>query len=175
MSELFDRIVSQRDGAFQRLTKRIPGFEGYLDNKARRAADRMLRDYIAGELSRRINRLVNLEKSLLDSGGLAHMSETSSAKSKIQLFHDRVKSAAPGYSGFFADIPVSALDMDNLYAFDDAQLKYADQLDTVLNTFEEAVKVKAGVGEAIAALDKLAIEANDAFSLREDVITGFSK
>jgi hypothetical protein len=65
--------------------------------------------------------------------------------------------------------------MDNLYAFDEAQLKYADQLDTALNTFEEAVKAKSGVAEAIAALDKLAIEANDAFSLREDVITGLGK
>lgn len=175
MSELFDRIVSQRDGALQRLTKRIPGFEGYLENKARRAADRLLRDHVADELSRRINRLVNLEKSLLDSGGLSHMSETSSAKIKLQLFHDRVKSAAPGYSGFFADIPVTALDMDNLYAFDEAQLKYADQLDTALNTFEEAIKAKSGVAEAIAALDKLAIEANDALSLREDVITGLGK
>jgi hypothetical protein len=175
MSELFDRIVSERDGALQRLTKHIPGFEGYLDNKARRAADRLLREHVAAELSRRISRLVSLEKSLLDSGGLSHMSETSSAKTKLQLFHDRVKSAAPGYSGFFADIPVTALDMENLYAFDEAQLKYADQLDAALTTLEEAIKANSGVNEAIAALDKLAIEANDAFSLREDVITGLGK
>jgi hypothetical protein len=175
MSELFDRILSNRAGALQRLTTHIPGFEGYLDNKARRTADRKLRDHVTDELNRRLNRLIDLEKSLLDGGGMSYMSKTSSAKTKLQLFRDRVKSAAPGYSGFFEEIPVTPEDMDKLYAFDEAQVSYADQFSEALNKLEEAIKAKTGIDEAIAALDKLAVEANDAFSLREDVITKLGK
>ncbi len=95
MSELYDKIMSER-GSLQRLAARIPGYEGYQDKKARRTADRMVRDHIVGELAKRISRLAQIEKTLLDNGGLSYMSKTSSAKTKLQTFHDRVKSRRAG-------------------------------------------------------------------------------
>ncbi len=65
--------------------------------------------------------------------------------------------------------------MELLYTFDEALIRYADQFDEALNKLDEAVSSKTGIDEAIAALDKLAIEANEAFSLRDDVITNLSK
>ncbi len=97
MSELYDKIVNQR-GSLERLVAKIPGFAGYIDNKARRTADRLIREHIAELLSSRIARLVEVEKVILDKGGLRLMSKTSSAKLKLQHFRDRINAAAPGYS-----------------------------------------------------------------------------
>jgi hypothetical protein len=135
----------------------------------------MLRDHIAGQLSQRITRLVRIEKALLDNGGLSFMTETQSAKLKLQLYHDRVAAAVPGYSGFFAAVKIGAEELEKLYSFDEAQVRYLDQFDVALSELESAVNAKEGVAEAITKLDQLTAEANDAFSLREDVLTGLDK
>jgi len=174
MSELYDQIVSQR-GSVERLIARIPGFRGYVDKGARRTADRMVRDQIADMLTQRIRRLVEIERKLLDDGGLSYMSKTQSVKTKLQTFHDRVSAAAPGYSGFAEAIKVGPEEMERLYSFDEALIRYNDKFDELLGALEQAVSASTGVDEAIAALDKLTLEANEAFSLREDVLTNINK
>jgi hypothetical protein len=175
MTELYDQIVSQR-GSVERLAARLPGFGGYIERATRRQADRMLRDYIAGEVVSRVNRFTAIEKSILDSdGGLMLMSKTKSAKTKIQTYQDRVKAAFPGYSGFFAAVKIDEEALDRLYSFDEAQIRYVDRLDEELNKLEEAVKSQGDVSAAIAAVDALAAEANEAFKLREDVLTNLDK
>jgi maltooligosyltrehalose synthase len=174
MSELYDKIVSQR-GSLDNLLLKIPGFRGYVDRGDRRKADRMLRDYIAERLQERIHRLARIEKDLLDNGGMSFMSKTSSVKTKMQTYHDRVKAAAPGYSGFFEAVKVDEAALEELYSFDEAQARYINQFDTALDALAQAAGSNQGVDEAIKTLDALAVEANDAFSLREDVLTDLDK
>ncbi len=174
MSDLYEQIVSQR-GSFERLIARVPGFRGYVDKGARRDADRMVRDYIADQLSQRINRLVQIERKLLDGGGLSSMSKTNSAKTKLQTYRDRVKAAAPGYSGFGEAVKVGDEELERLYSFDEALIRYIDKFDAALDALDQSVSSGEGVDEAIASLDQLTLEANDAFSLREDVLTNINK
>jgi hypothetical protein len=171
MSHLYDQIISQR-GSFERTLARIPGFHGYLDKAARRHADRILRDYVAGLLAQRIERLVRIERKLLDSeGGLNLMSKTSSLKSRMQTYRDRVNAAVAGYSGFMEAIKVDAEVLENLYSFDEAQVRYTEQFAEGLDTLEKAVEEKQGIEDAINGLDETVTAANEAFSLREDVLT----
>lgn len=174
MSDLYDQIVGQR-GGLEKLLARIPGFRGYQDKNARREADRMLRDYIGQVLGQRVNRLVEIERDLLDKTGFTYMSRTQGAKTKLQTYRDRVRAAAPGYSGFMETVKVDEEALQRIYSFDEAQMRYADQFDTALNTLAEAVSRNEGIEEAVRALDRLAVEANEAFSLREDVLTDLSK
>ncbi|MEZ4667691.1 MAG: hypothetical protein R3E39_07210 [Anaerolineae bacterium] len=174
MSDLYNQIMSQR-GSVESLMARLPGFRGYLDNKVRRTADRLLRDYIADELTLRINRLVEVEKHILNDGGLSLMSVTASAKSKLQHFRDQVKTAAPGYSGLFEQVKLTAEDMERIYTFDEAIIRYVDQFDDRLHTLENTVTDKGDIKAAIAELDKLTIEAQEAFSLRDDILTHLGK
>jgi len=171
MSDLYERIVSRGD-ALPGIMKRIPGFTGYLDLTARRAADRMIRDHVSAEVETRLARLAQIGKRLVDSeGGLSKMSQFESARTKWQTYHDRVKAAAPGYQGFFELKKVDAMALEHLYSFDEAQLRFIDQFDDALSALDNAVRANEGVSDAIDALDQLAIEANEAFKLRDDVIT----
>jgi len=174
MSDLYNQIVSQR-GSFERLIARLPGFNGYVDKSARRTADRMLRDHIADHLTQRINRFAQIERKLLDNGGFSSMSKTANIKMKMQTFHDRVKAAAPGYSGFGDAVKVGAEELERIYSFDEALIRYTDKFDEALNTFSTSVTSKEGVDAALDTLDTLTTEANEAFTLREDVLTNISK
>ena len=174
MSDLYDRIVSQR-GSLERLVARIPGFKGYQDKAARRKADRMLRDFIVGEIDKRVSRMVQIEKLVLDKAGLSYMSKTRSTKDKMQMYQDRLKAAAPGYSAMWAANKIGAEELEKLYSFDENQIRYADKFDKALDALEKAISSKEGIDDALAALDQLAQEANDAFLLREDVLTNLDK
>jgi len=175
MSELYEQIVRQR-GTFERVLGWIPGFKGYLDKGYRRDADRMVRDYVAGELTKCVARLVELERRILDiDGGLMMMSDTNSVKTKLQTFRDRVQAAAPGYSGFMESVKIGAEELERIYAFDEAQIRFAHSINEGLDALEAAIGSNSGIREAINQLDRLTVEANAAFSLRDQVITQIDK
>ena len=175
MSDLYERIVAER-GGFEKMLQRIPGFDGYLDLAARRAADRQVREYIARMIADRLGRLTSLQKRVLEQpGGLSLMSAMESARTQWQTFHDRVNAAAPGYSGFFALNKLDAEDLEKIYAFDEAQARYADQLTAGLDGIEKALSANDELRNAVSALEALGREANDAFKLRDEVLTGLGK
>jgi hypothetical protein len=174
MSELYDKIVNQR-GSFERLVARIPGFRGYQDKTARRKADTMLRDHIADQINEKIQRFVRIQNVILDKAGMSYMSKARTVKDKIQLYHDRVKAAAPGYSAMWAAVKIDSEELEKIYSFDEAQIRYVDKLNEALDTLEKAVNSKEGIDAALDAVDALAGEANEAFNLREDVLTNINK
>jgi hypothetical protein len=55
-----------------------------------------------------------------------------------------------------------------------ALLRYGDQFKENLDVLHEAAMKNEGVDEAIRVLDALTIEANEAYSLREDVLMGLN-
>lgn len=170
-NNLYNRIVSER-GSFERMVERLPGFGGYMEMSARRQADRMLREQVVARLKEQLNRLAQIEKTLLDNGGLSYMSKTRSAKTKFQTFIDRIATDAPGYSGFFDANKIDALDLQVVYAFDEALLDYVEKFRSRLDELNAAAMKNEGVDEQIRELDALTIEANEAYSLRENVLMG---
>jgi hypothetical protein len=174
MSELYDRIISQKSG-LEELVMKIPGFRGYQEKQARRTADRILRDYIAGEIERRIERLIKLEKKILDKVGMGHISKTRDAKQQMQIFHDKVKTAAPKYDGMWAQMKIGTEELERIYSFDEAMIRYVSQMDEALDAIEGAIAEPDGLESAVEKLYDVAGEAGQAFDLRDDMLTGLSK
>jgi len=171
MDDLYSRIVRER-GSLEGLVARIPGFRGYMDMTARRQADRLIREHVVAQLKTQLNRLSEIEKVLLDAGGLSFMSKTRSAKTKFQTFIDRIATDAPGYSGFFDAVKIGQDDLGVIYAFDQALLDYVDKFALALDALRDAALRGEGVEEGIRTLDALTVEANDAYGLRENVLKG---
>lgn len=169
MSQLYDKIVNER-GSLESLVAKIPGFRGYQEGAARRQADTMLRDHIAKEVDGLVTKFARLEKRILDSGGLSHMSKTREVKSKIQAYRDRVKTAPPKWSGLFAQVKVSTEDLEKIYAFDEAQMRYVDDIAVKIEAIENALKADVDIGDALYELEEKAAEANEAFQMRDDVL-----
>lgn len=176
MSNLYEQIVGQR-GGLEALIARIPGFRGYINKGDRRQADRMLRDYVADELTKRLNRMMAIELSLVDAGNLTYMTRTGRIRQRLQTFRDRVQGATPGYSGFGEAIKVDEEALGRIYSFDEALIRYADQLDSALQDFSTAANggTSDALNTAIEKLDAISTEANEAFGLRDQVLTNLDK
>jgi hypothetical protein len=169
-SALYEEIVSQR-GTLENLIAKIPGFKGYHEKNARRQADTMLRDHIATRIQAIVTQFVQVENVILGNGsGLRHMARTREIKSRIQSYADRVQTAAPKYSGMFASIKIGNEELDRIYAFDEAQLRYVDRLETEVGILKATVEKGEAFESALNAVADAVNVAIDAFALRDDVI-----
>lgn len=173
-NSIYNQIVSQR-GSVENLIAKIPGFRGYHEKNARREADRLLRDYLTGEIDRLVKRFNRVENKMLDAGGMKYMTRTREIKAKLQAYSERVETANPGYSAMFAEVKIGNEELDRLYAFDEAQMQYVLKVETSLDTLEEAVKKGDDFADALDAVEEAAVEANDAFELRDDEILKLSE
>jgi hypothetical protein len=173
-NDLFDRIVSER-GSFANLMTRIPllgdNIESYLDMDAARDADRIIREHVASKLRAQIARMAQIETTILDNGGLAYMSKTRSAKTRLQTLADRIATAAAGYAVSGA-LKVGQDELAKVYAFDEAMLRYVDQVAAAVDAIEAAAGSGEGINEALAGLDSVVSEASSAFDLRVDLLSG---
>lgn len=174
MSDLYDKIINDR-GSLSNLVAKIPGFRGYQEGAARRQADTMIRDHIAKEVDELVRKFTRVEKRILDSGGLAHMSKTREVKSKIQAYRDRIKTAPPKWSGLFAQVKVTNEDLERIYAFDEAQMRYVDDIAVKIEAIENAIKADVDFSDALMDLEDKAAEASEAFQMRDDVLLQLDK
>ncbi|PJF40040.1 MAG: hypothetical protein CUN55_13235 [Phototrophicales bacterium] len=171
MDDLYEKIVSQRRG-FAWLAGKMPGFSGYMEHTSRRTADRMMREHVARELRSQLDQFNAAEKALVQNGGLHFMNQAKSIRTKFQTLIDRIATDAPGYSGFFAANRITPDDLEAIYAFDEAMLRYVEDFSEKIEQLRQAITNRDGVEEALAQLDALTIEANRAYDLRDDVLKG---
>jgi hypothetical protein len=174
MSELYDQIMSQK-GSLEKIVMKIPGFKGYQDKQTRRKADTMLRDFIAKQIADCVQKMVRIEKLILDNVGMQYMQKTRNVKGKIQLYHDRVDTAVPGYSGMWAQMKIGAEELEEIYSFDEAQVIYVEKVDAALDALQQTVLNQDGIDLAIMEVDAAVTEALDAFALRDDILTRLSE
>jgi hypothetical protein len=87
---------------------------------------------------------------------------------------DRIATDAPGYSGFFSAVSIGHDELEKIYAFDEAMIRYVDQISGLLDELSRAVTAREGVQAVISRLDALMLEANSAYDLREDVLKGIA-
>ena len=90
----------------------------------------------------------------------------------MQTLLDRIKTDAPGYSGFFAANSIGPDELEAVYAFDEAMLRYTEDMDDRLDDLQAALDSGGDVSTAISQLDDLMVEANEAYNLRDDLLGG---
>ncbi len=169
----YRQTVEDSKGGLEKLISKIPGYRGYKEKENRRAADKLLRDHLAGQLDEQRRKLVELQRGLLEGGGLMLMDDLERAVTKVQKLADKIRTASYGYAGLFDAVKVKEEDLDALYEFDE------DMLTHILN-IQTAVDSLAGVLEsggedvkgAIRGVTSVAGEAEGAWRKREQAIQG---
>lgn len=174
-SDLYNQIMSQK-GSFENLVMKIPGFKGYQEKQARRTADRLLRDHLTAEIDKLLKRFGRLQNKLLDGGkGLKYMGRAREVKSKMEGYHDKVQTAAPKYSGMWAQVKITEDHLDSIYAFDEAQFRFLLQFETALGDLESAIGSSEGIEDGLEKVYDVTSNASEAFDLRDDVILNIGK
>lgn len=169
ITNLYDKIVSEK-GGFEKLIAKIPGFRGYQEMQARRNADTLLRRYLGDRMEQVVKRFTRLENDILDGGkGLKHMSRTREVKSKLQAYTDIINTANPKYSGMWDSVKIDAKALERIYSFDEAQVRYIDDLEGKIGALGDALK-GGDFSQELETIYDTAVEAIDAFRLRDDEI-----
>jgi hypothetical protein len=165
------RIEDSR-GGLESLISKIPGYHGYKEKENRRAADKLLRDQLTKQLDEQRRRLAELQRNLVDSGGLLMVDDLDRAVTKVQKLADKIRTAAYGYAGIFDAVKVKEDQLDALYTFDEGMLEQVTSVQTAIDALATAIDSNGDVKTAIRAVVSAAEQAETTWRQRESAITG---
>ena len=151
MSDKFVGRAQENMGAIEQLLKGLPGISGYVDKDLRRDADKRLRTMIAQQLTSDKQRLLDVQKKLLKSGGLAWLDDVDESVQKLQILIDRIKTASYGYAGLFDPVKIQADELNALHRFDVAMAGRMGEVDAAISALDAAAGTPE-VGEHAASL-----------------------
>jgi hypothetical protein len=165
------RIEDSR-GGLEALISKIPGYHGYKEKENRRAADKLLRDQVTKQLDEQRRRLAELQRNLVDSGGLLMVDDLDRAVTKVQKLADKIRTASYGYAGIFDAVKVREDQLDALHTFDEGMLEHVTSVQTAIDALATAIDSNGDVKSAIRAVVSAAEQAETTWRQRESAITG---
>jgi hypothetical protein len=173
--DLYEKIRDESTG-LGRLLARLPGFGGYMERSRRRQADKLLRDTISRRLEETRLRLANVHQELSRDiiKAIDHAEPLGRADSRLMGLIGKIKDAPQGYSGFFDAVKVNEDDLARIYDFDADMLNFAEAIDADVDALQQAVREDGEVRGRIRDLDAAIQDANQAFSRRNEVLSGVS-
>lgn len=173
--DLFDKITDEST-FLGKVASKIPGFSGYVERSRRREADQLLRETIAKQLEQARVRLSGVHQELSRDiiKAMDHAEPLGEVDTRLMGLANKIKDAPQGYAGFFDAIKVEAEDLARLYEFDATMMDYVDRVEEGVDALEQAVTDDADIAGSIRQLNKVAVEANQAFGSRDEVMKGIS-
>jgi hypothetical protein len=170
MSDQYVDTAKERMGAIERLLKGLPGISGYVDKELRRDADKRLRELIAQELDLQKQALLEVQRMLLEGGGLMWLDNIDQAVQKLQTLSDRIKTASYGYAGLFDPVKVREEALDALNRFDQAMANRTVDVKMAILSLRQAVTEGGDIGAATRKLTDLLAELNNLYTKRHEAI-----
>ena len=164
--------IEDSKGGLEALAEKIPGYRGYKEKEDRRAADKLLREHLADQLNEQQRRLAELQRDLLEGGGLLLIDDLDRAVTKVQNLADKVRTASYGYAGIFDEVKVKEEELDALYDFDEDMLGHVSAIQAAIEALAAAMDASGDVKAAIQDVVSAAEEANTTWRQRESAITG---
>jgi hypothetical protein len=145
-----------------------------MERSRRREADQMLRDTIADRLEQTRLTLSNVHQELSSDIVLAmdYAEPLGRADNRLMGLIGKIKDAPQGYSGFFDAVKVKEEDLGRLYQFDANMLDYSEAIAANVDALQATVSGDGNVREQIKALDASIQDANNAFSARQEILSG---
>jgi hypothetical protein len=168
----FQQTVQGAMGGFENLVSKIPGYHGYKEKETRREADKLLREHLVVQLDAERRRLADIQRQMLDSGGLLSLDDVDRAVTKVQKLADMIRTASYGYAGLFDAVKVKEGQLDALYQFDGQMLEQVGAIKTAVDTLAAAQESGGDLKPAIKGVVTAAEEANARWRERENAITG---
>lgn len=154
------------------VSKRIPGYAGYLEREERRESDKLLRTHLESSLRAAKDRIDKIAVKFTDAGSIGLLKPINRATKMIEKIADRIRFADYGYSGFFDLERIGENELEKIYNFDVGLQTGIEEIGRKVDKVEAAL---GGVTETEAALAALLQELEglgNRLSQREGVITG---
>jgi hypothetical protein len=172
MSNLGSQLdaVKSKENFLEKITRIIPGYDGYVNRDNSRELDTILRNTLATRLDTNHIKLKNVTLNLSQRGKLFESDGIDKLDKKLQLCVAKFKSAARGYSGAFDVVKVKEDKLNQLYQFDANLLNNVDVITAACtdmdNNSKANVDIKADMDKAGSLMDELVKQ----FEERENIL-----
>ena len=167
MSDSFIEKAEDAMGAVETVIKGLPGVQGYVEKELRRDADWRVRQMLATRLTEQKEKLVDIQKGMLESGGLDGLDKVDGVVTNLQTLIDRVKTASQGYAGLFAAERIREEQLDALHRFDVALAtnvaKIADAITLLANAENKSTSL-GDVASTVSEMNALIMRRSEAVS-----------
>ena len=117
LSNIKKRIKNSRD-LIDRITTKIPGFKGFVEEKESYEADRIVRDFAADKISSIKKNVTSIFSDLSGSGNIQFLKDLESLNLKLEKIYKKVKFADYGTSASTSSIKISDDDKNRLLEYD---------------------------------------------------------
>ncbi len=168
------QTVSDHQGRFERITRKIPLYGGYKDKELAREADVLLREHLVKQFGQQLDRAQEVTNQMLTGPGLSHLTDMGNANTRLQTLIDKIKTAAQGYSGLFDAVKYKEGELDLLYEFDHDMLLKVDEVaaavDNLQTTLDSGETEK--IGPAVRRYNQTITDTSNLFDTRKDAILG---
>lgn len=170
------QTISDSEGWFERIVKKIPLYKGYKQKEERREADILLRNHIAQQLSRQLRSAEDVTSQLLTGSGIAQLNEMGQGNTRLQTLIDKVKTAAQGYAGLFDSVKVKEDELDTLYEFDYSLLTQVDEIGEAIAAIQSAIDESddSKLAASVRRYVRTVTDASARFDQRKDVLLGLA-
>ncbi|KXK54257.1 MAG: hypothetical protein UZ05_CHB002000909 [Chlorobi bacterium OLB5] len=151
--------VKSKENFLEKITRIIPGYDGYVNRDNSRELDTILRNTLAARLDANQVKLKNVVLNLSQRGKLFESDSIDKLDKKLQLCVGKFKAAARGYSGAFDVVKVKEDKLNQLYQFDASLLNNVDVISESCTALENSSKanteIKAETEKTSTLLDEL--------------------
>lgn len=168
MSDILGQIKGDKS-ALANLAAKIPGLGGFIERNDLRAADKLLRETLAGRVEEQRRRVNDLQQQMLSGSGLLLLDDMEKAQTQLGTFADSIRSASYGYAGLFDKVKKDEEELSKLYDFDNRFFENIQDISTALDNIQAALDKGETLQPLVRELDKTARIAMETFRKREEV------
>ncbi|MCC6866488.1 MAG: hypothetical protein IT280_10060 [Ignavibacteria bacterium] len=172
MADLNEQLnaVKSKENFLEKITRIIPGYDGYVNRDNSRELDTILRNTLAQKLDANHVILKNVTLNLSQRGKLFETDGIDKLDKKLQLCTAKFKSAARGYSGAFDVVKVKEDKLNQLYQFDASLLNNVDAVSGACTAMDSNSKANVDIKADMEKVSLLLDEMVKMFDQREQIL-----
>lgn len=172
MSNLGSQLdaVKSKENFLEKITRYIPGYDGYVNRDNSRELDTMLRNALAVNLDTNHMKLKNTILSLSQKGKLFESDGIDKLDKKLQQAVAKFKAASRGYSGAFDVVKVKEDKLNQLYEFDANMFGDVESITAACTEMENNAKANSDFKAAMDKVSTLLDELIKKFDAREQIL-----
>lgn len=162
--------VKSKENFLEKITRFIPGYNGYVNRDNSRELDTILRNTLATRLDANHIKLKNVVLNLSQRGKLFESDGIDKLDKKLQLCVAKFKSAARGYSGAFDVVKVKEEKLNQLYEFDANLFDDVESISTACTEMDTNSKSNIDLKPSMEKVSALLDELVKMFEERENIL-----
>ena len=178
MKELAQRLANQAQktarSASSFLTD-LPILGDYQDKERRREVDRRLRETIARHLESSRQRIIEIERLLLNKGKLPDLPHVDVAANRLQTLIDRIRTAPSGYAGFFDMETIREPELEKLQQFDERLAASVPEIDHHIEAMEASIRAGKDYSQELVNLIRTIDDLGERMDHRREAIRAMSE